>query len=254
MIFNGKAFAGEIEKKLLDGGGLRGKKLIIFQADGQEEESVYVRLKHEQGQRLGVDVKVVFAKNLEDLKKLINGANDDSSINGVLVQLPIKDASKLETEKILSTINPHKDVDGLGAKTEYKQAAVVAVERILDKLIKDGQIEFDIYLKVGVVGAKGKVGDGLVNRLRELGYVTLGFDKGDDLSGLSECDVVISATGSEALIGADQVMKDVIAIDLGYPKGDFDPEVAAKAKVFTPVPGGVGPVTVVCLFENLARS
>ncbi|MEK7198960.1 MAG: hypothetical protein AAB212_03445 [Bacteroidota bacterium] len=76
------------------------------------------------------------------------------------------------------------------------------------------------------------------------------MDKEDfDPSTLLRADVIISATGQAGLIKA--VKDGAICIDLGFPKGDFDPELAQKASFFTPVPGGVGPVTVACLFENL---
>ena len=78
------------------------------------------------------------------------------------------------------------------------------------------------------------------------------MDKDDfDPSTLLRADVVISATGQAGIIKPDMIKEGVIAIDVGYPKGDFDPEVAKKASFFTPVPGGVGPVTVAMLFANL---
>jgi len=63
---------------------------------------------------------------------------------------------------------------------------------------------------------------------------------------------VVSAFGSPGLIKPEMLMEGVVVIDLGFPKGDFSPEVVKKAGFFTPVPGGVGPVTIACLYENLA--
>ena len=83
------------------------------------------------------------------------------------------------------------------------------------------------------------------------GYSCLGFDLGDDLAGLLVCETIVSATGVANLIRPEMVREGIVAIDLGYPKGEFSPDVSQKADFFTPVPGGVGPLTVICLFENL---
>ena len=77
---------------------------------------------------------------------------------------------------------------------------------------------------------------------------------GDDLARLKDFDVVISATGQPGLVKASMVKEGVVAVDLGYPKADFDDGVKEKASVITPVPGGVGPVTVLSLFENLSKT
>ena len=81
-----------------------------------------------------------------------------------------------------------------------------------------------------------------------------GFDMGDDLTGLIDFDVVISCTGSADLIKSYMVKDGFMGIDLGYPKGDISTEAIEKASFITPVPGGVGPLTIVSLFENLANS
>lgn len=104
--------------------------------------------------------------------------------------------------------------------------------------------------EVVIVGSKGEVG----RRLLKLLPMAVGIDKEDSLDILKSADTIISATGQEGLITPDMAKDGVVAIDLGFPKGDFAPEVAQKASFFTPVPGGVGPVTVVSLFENLLDS
>ena len=226
MIFDGKGFAGKIEERLRKSGKLAGKSLLIV----GDEDNIYVRLKKKMGERLGV--KVVVRSDLKEMGKF----------DGVLVQLPVAD------ESILEKIPVEKDVDGLNLVSRFWPAAVVAVEKVLEFAGLLGK-----SLRVGVVGSEGMVGKRLCQRLEELGLEVAGFDKGDLLEGLVDCDVVVSATGQVALIKVDMVKKGVVAIDLGFPKGDFDTQVADKASLLTPVPGGVGPVTVVSLFENLAR-
>ena len=107
--------------------------------------------------------------------------------------------------------------------------------------------------RIGVVGAEGVVGRRLMRDLGGAGYPCLGFDLGDDLKGLLVCETIVSATGAVGLITPDMVREGVVAIDLGFPKGEFDSAVAEKASFLTPVPGGVGPLTIVCLYQNLAK-
>lgn len=242
IVFDGKAFAKKIEEDLIKSGKLVGKKLLIVSGD---PDNPYVRLKREFGERCGVEVRIYEATNPR--------IQEWGEFDGVLVQLPVKD------KKILEKIPLDKDVDGLrsheSAKIRrYESAAVVAVEKILNEAESIGSFYFDIFLKTGVVGAKGVVGSAIVSRLRQKGYVVKELDKGCDYGLLSDCDIVVSAAGSESLIKPEMLMEGVVVIDLGFPKGDFDPAVAKKAGFFTPVPGGVGPVTIACLYENLAKS
>ena len=246
LVLDGKNEAEKIAKFLEESEKLLGKSLLILQCDGHAEESTYVRLKREMGERLGVLVSVSFAKNKEELKEMLFDANTDETIDGVLIQLPIIGATKEETEQILYSINPEKDIDGLNPNSRFIPAAVGAVERVMEIFIVDEE------QPVAVVGSLGEVGKRLAVRLQQLGYLVTGFDKGDDLSKLKEQDVIIGSTGVEGLIKADMVANGFVGIDLGYPKGDFSPEAFEKALMITPVPGGVGPLTVVSLFENLA--
>ncbi|HOX95809.1 MAG TPA: tetrahydrofolate dehydrogenase/cyclohydrolase catalytic domain-containing protein [Candidatus Woesebacteria bacterium] len=247
IVLNGKKEAEKIALFLEESERLLGKSLLIIQCDGHAEESTYVRLKREMGERLGVLVSVVFGQNKEEVETLIKGANDDETVDGILVQLPIIGAEKEETEHILSTINPEKDIDGLNPKSRFIPAAVRAVERVMD-IFKISKVD-----TIAVVGSKGSVGKRLMERFEKLGFVSKGFDKGDNLKEIKEYTVVVGTTGSEGLIKEEMVREGFVGIDLGYPKGDLAPESVAKADMVTPVPGGVGPLTIVCLYENLAE-
>jgi len=252
VIFDGTKEAERAAAFLEESERVLGKSLVIFQCDGRTDESAYVRLKHEMGERLGVMVSVIFAKDKSELAEMIMTANEDETVDGILVQLPIIDhsaqfsvLSKKETEQILSTINPEKDIDGLNPKSRFIPAVVRAVERIIEifKITEDDEI--------AVVGAKGSVGVRLMERLKSLGLRAKGFDKGDDLSSLKGFDVIISATGVTGLVSEAMVAEGFTGIDLGYPKGDFSPAAVSKATLISPVPGGVGPMTIVALYENL---
>lgn len=245
VIFDGIKEAERAATFLEESERVLGKSLVIFQCDGRTDESAYVRLKHEMGERLGVVVSVIFAKDKDELAEMIEAANEDETMDGILVQLPVLGADKTEVEQILSTINVEKDVDGLNPKSRFIPAVIRAVERIIEifKITEDDEI--------AVVGAKGSVGVRLMGRLRSLGLRAQGFDKGDDLSALKDFEVIISATGVTSLISEEMVPEGFTGIDLGYPKGDFSPDAVAKATLISPVPGGIGPMTIVALYENL---
>ena len=246
MVFDGKKEAERMATFLEESERVLGKSLVILQCDGRSEESTYVRLKREMGERLGAMVYVDFRSQMSDLREGIKQANVDETVDGILVQLPVIGASREELDQILSSIYPSKDVDGLNPKSRFIPAAIRAVERLIDifKITEDDQ--------VAVVGAKGVLGSRLIKRLRDINVLAEGFDKGDDLSKLKDFDVVISATGEGGLVKENMVMDGFTGIDLGFPKGDFSVEAIAKASIITPVPGGVGPMTIVALYENLA--
>lgn len=247
IILNGKREAEKIALFLEESEKLLGKSLLILQCDGHTEESTYIRLKREMGERLGVMVTVLFAKNKVELGEMIDDASADETVDGILVQLPIIGATKEETEQILCSINPKKDVDGLNPKSSFIPAAVRAVERVVE-IFNVNQEQ-----TIAVVGALGWVGKRLVEGFMKLGYQVTGFDKEDDLMELAKFDVIIGSTGMEGIIRGEMIRNGFVGIDLGYPKGDFTQEAFEKVSMVTPVPGGVGPLTIVALYESLAE-
>lgn len=232
MLFDGKKFALELElqlkKRIAD--LPRTLKLVTI-LDPQNAGAVtYTNLKEKAAKRLGVEFVRIENSDF-DIQKL----NADPSVDGIMLQLPYPNS-----QVIINHIDPQKDVDGLRSDSAFLPAAVVAVIKILPKDVTN----------ILVIGSQGSVGRRLV---QELG--AQGMDKEDfDTEKIRLFDTVVSATGHANLITPDMVKPGVVAIDLGYPKGDFDPRVADTASLFTPVPGGVGPVTVISLFENLVDS
>jgi methylenetetrahydrofolate dehydrogenase (NADP+)/methenyltetrahydrofolate cyclohydrolase len=247
ISLDGKAEAEKRAVFLEESEKLLGKSLLILQCDGHAEESNYVRLKREMGERLGVLVTVQMAKNKTELEELVVEASDDDTVDGILVQLPILGAEKEEAEQILGKIKPMKDIDGLNPKSKFLPAAVRAVERVLELF------DIDTEKKVAVVGALGWVGKSLLGRLVALGYQVRGFDKGDDLGELKNYEVIVASTGVRDLIKGEMVSDGFVGVDLGYPAGEFAVEAREKALMITPVPGGVGPLTVMALYESLAE-
>ncbi len=263
MRFDGRIFAGKIEFELKEKVALLGSRprLVIFLV-GEDEGSVkYVELKKQLGKRIGVEVEVRQGRfSLKQLMKEVKRAVGDGKTDGLMVQLPIGDLSKEETEKILRLIPLGKDVDGLNPENieliesgeqSFLPAVVRSVERILDEGFSETGMEIDEKLKIGVVGAAGNVGRPLIMRLRRFGMEVVELEQGDDLFMLKSCDVVISCTGRAGIVKKEMIKKGAICIDIGFPKGDCEDKVTEVASFFTPVPGGVGPVTVVSLMENV---
>lgn len=245
VVFDGNKEAERQAAFLEESERVLGKSLLILQGDGGKTESSYVRLKREMGERLGAIVIVDFIFDIAHLREAVKNANEDVTIDGILVQLPILGGERDEVEQVLSTISPDKDVDGLNPKSRFVPAVVRAVERIIEIFKVD---EDD---RIAVVGDQGAVGVRLAGRLKSLGLPFRGFERGDDLGALKEFGVIISTTGVSDLITSQMVSEGFTGIDLGYPKREFSPEAVAKASLITPVPGGVGPMTIVALYENL---
>lgn len=249
-MFDGRKKAAEIEAELVKRvARLKHSLMLTIVLYGQEEASIkYVQKKKEVGERLGIEVKVVSPEGYN-----LKGLGGD----GLMVQLPVSGLDKEKTLELLEQIPVNKDVDGLNPKNiermdlgkeTFLPATVMAVERVMEEArVRAGAI-------IGVAGAKGMVGRPLVKRLKWLGFDVLEFDQGDQLDGLKGCDVIISATGQAEIIKKKYVNIGFTAIDIGFPKAEFTKEALDKAGFWTPVPGGVGPLTVVSLMENVVTA
>lgn len=215
MVFDGKAFA----EKIIAGLPHKKAKLAIFLSEDNVSGARYVKIKTEVARRLGVEI----------VMNRIDGDED-----GIMVQLPHPNSQEL-----ISQIPPEKDVDGLRENSPFLPAVVLAVKTILESRIQH-------LGSMCIVGSKGFVG----KKLMQVFPKAVGMDKINyDASQIKNFDIIISATGIPSLI--KDVKHGAICIDVGYPNGDFAPSTALGASFFTPVPGGIGPVTVACLFQNL---
>lgn len=261
-IFDGRAFATEKKEGLkivVDGLKSQGKtpQLASIIIGEDPASKLYVSLKKKAAEAIGAEFSLYeFPETVKysDLMFLIDSLNTDENVNGVMVQLPIQGELGLHKDEIIGAIDPNKDVDGLRVESQFLHPTSKAIVDILDFALSDSKIK--IPESICVVGATGMVGTPLVKELKKLGYKVLEADtKTKNLTDLTkDADVVISATGVSGIIKKDMVKDGVIAIDVGAPSGDFDPEVEDVASFFTPVPGGVGPVTISCLLENLIEA
>ncbi len=253
--FDGKQFAQNKEKELkAKVGKLKVKPQLVTVLVGNDKASViYTKLKADAAKRVGINfvVKKFDAKvEPQEIMNLIEKLNSDKKVNGIMVQLPLPLAFKKQTPKILKTISKEKDVDGLVSGSPFTPAAVKAVMQILD--VATHSLPY-FGKKAAVIGAKGTVGAKIVKELQKLGFKVCEceIDTRDLYAKLHQLDVIVSATGEPGLIKGEMVKEGVIAIDVGAPVGDLDKLVGERASFVTPVPGGVGPVTIVNLLENL---
>lgn len=268
IIFNGKHFASKKEEELVKKvKTLRTKgvvpKLETILSGNNKGSQLYVKLKKAAGDRIGAEVnvyKISYRKRDQNLfiTQLIKSLNKDESVHGIMVQLPLQDNIRQYTKEILSTIASEKDVDGQRDKSPYLPATAKAVLSIVEEAKRAvGINKPNNETSVVVYGAKGNVGKPLVRNLRKLGYkvITNDVSRGIKPTKLEGADILISATGRPNLIRGSMVKEGSLVIDVGSPKGDvaFN-EVVGKASFITPVPGGVGPVTVVSLLENLVEA
>ena len=194
--------------------------------------------------------------------KIIKKLNKDKLIHGILVQLPLP--KHISTEKIIAAIDPHKDVDGFhpynvgGLVTGTPLFVPFTPRGIMELIARTG---IDLKGKEAVVvGRSNIVGKQMaLLLLAQHATVTICHSRTKDLPAVtSRADILIAAVGKSRMIKADMVKDGVIVIDVGVNRlengklaGDVDfDEVAPKASYITPVPGGVGPMTIAMLMKN----
>ena len=230
-------------------------KLLIIRDSDNPVITKYVQLKINYGADIGITVEDFKATNTNEIASKINQANQDPSINGIIIQLPLKD--KTTTDSLVDLITPAKDVDGLGKDANYDSATATAINWLL--------AGYDIKLptaKIAIVGRGKLVGAPLYKMYQDSGYDVTLFHRGSDLSKLKDFDIIITATGQPGLITNDLVSPGTTIVDAGTAsedgvlKGDLAPEVRARQDLtaLTPEKGGVGPLTVTCLFDHVLQS
>ena len=243
MIIDGAKLAAERETALAEKvRQLKQKGMIpqlaVLVLPGDPAGETYAGLKQAAAARLGIKFKKI--SSAEEIGEL----NRDQTVHGIMVQRPGYKRAEFEKEwaQLVNTIVPGKDVDGLRDDSPFTQATVRAVGVILATLPPRGG-------NVLIVG-RGMVGKKLSQRLNAENISSR--DK-DLINQTQQADILISCSGRQGLIKT--VKPGAVVIDVGWPKGDVDfNSVKRVAGAITPVPGGVGPVTVICLLENLVKA
>ncbi|MGB9706776.1 MAG: bifunctional 5,10-methylenetetrahydrofolate dehydrogenase/5,10-methenyltetrahydrofolate cyclohydrolase [Microgenomates group bacterium] len=271
VVFDGKKLAAKKEKVLAKKVAEFKKrtgitpKLVAIMVGEDSASKIYLRQKAAAAKRVGIEfekIELIKLTKPAELIELIKEKNEDKKVQGIMIQLPLpKNCPIADYElRILETIIPTKDIDCLTPQNlgllamgapRFLPATVKAILEIIK--LSNYQIANLKGIKVCVVGASNIVGKPLALHLSNLGAtVTICRRKTKNLAEFtSQADLLISATGVPKLIKKEMVKKGAVVIDVGSPVGDVDPLAAVRASFITPVPGGVGPLTVVSLLENL---
>lgn len=210
----------------------------------------YMRLKQRYGADILIDVeihRVPAGSALEVIQEL----NNRDDVQGIILQLPISNSD--QTEELLESIREDKDVDGLRKRAIFQAATPTAISWLL--------AGYDVDLKnkkVAIVGRGRLVGAPLEKMWLKSDVDVTVFEKGDDLSQLINYDIIVSATGVPGLIKSQMIKAKAVVVDAGTASengkivGDVSEEVRQRNDVIiTPKKGGVGPLTVSALFDNV---
>lgn len=233
----------------------RAPRLGILVAGVDPVIESFVRIKSRAAHRLGVELVRVDVAADESTKRAMEAIQKlGAEVDGLIVQLPLPPS--IDTNAALSAISGAKDVDGIetGTSDHAVDAPVArAVEEILNVAGVDPRGK-----KAAVVGAGRLVGAPVAQLLRRLGaeVSVITLEKGS-LEDLKSADIVVSGAGNPGFIQPEHITPGVVLIDAGTSEqggkvvGDCDPACEGLASVFTPVPGGVGPIAVAMIFQNL---
>ena len=254
-LLDGHELAGFIKERQAHQVAAMDKKpqLLILRDSNNPVITKYVELKKRYGKDIGVEVEDRLASDA--LQEEIIRANNDSNINSIIVQLPLTNKSK--TNELCNFIAPAKDVDGLGANAKFDSATATAILWLL--------AGYDIKLdsqKIALVGRGKLVGAPLYKMFTNSNYHVDLFHRGSDLTKLNQYDIIITATGVPGLISSSMVKPGAVVVDAGTAsengvlKGDVSDEVRARTDLaaITPIKGGVGPLTVACLFDHVIQA
>lgn len=226
--------------------------VVSFYDPEDQPSSVFTKLKQSKATELKINFEPININQFEysNLKTLITKLNSNPSITGIMFQLPLPKKLKSHKSSLLNSIQVSKDIDGLTTHTKVLPATTKAVLSIIASKIKNANHP----LNFAVVGSEGFIGKSIVKELKEKKYMVFEIDKkrpNSNLGNILNSDVVISCTGIKGLIKPEYVKDGFIAIDVGL--GDFSDESLEKSSFYTPKIGGVGPMTIVSLMENVVE-
>jgi len=266
IIFDGNAFASKkvrsLKTKILK---LKKRSIIphltVILVGNSPASKIYTSLIDREAKRIGVKTSILNLKtpNKKELLSLIHKMNEDKLVNGILIQMPLPDNfTKKDSEEIINELSPKKDIDGLRKESLFSRPTSKAILEIIEL----AQRLISPFLrkkatKVVLVGATGTVGQFLASELKKRNFDLIECNsKTINLKDKTlKADILISATGKPKLITEGMIKRGAIVLDVGSPKQEVNFESVSRiASFITPVPGGVGPVTIACLLENLIQS
>ena len=230
-------------------------KLAIIQVKDDPVINTYVRLKQQYGSDIGIEVEL-YTPPQQEAAVLIKRLNEDLSIHGIIIQLPLLEPS--QTEELVNLVAPEKDVDALGKNSKFEPATPMAILWLLNG--------YNIDLKgkqILLIGRGKLVGEPLEKILKNSRMDVEVVDREVEnlVDYTKKADVIITATGNPAILYADMIKHGAVVVDAGVASedgktvGDLAPEVYKRDDLtVTPEKGGVGPLTVCALFENVIRA
>jgi methylenetetrahydrofolate dehydrogenase (NADP+)/methenyltetrahydrofolate cyclohydrolase len=224
---------------------------------------VYINLKQKHAQAVGIranDIRLPADTSQDDLLQILSGLNDDDSVDGMLVQLPLPD--HLDEHTVIEAIDPAKDIDGIhpfnaGRLYLGRPTLVPGTPLGIMRMLAEYRIDLQGARAV-VVGRSNIVGKPMAHLLLQANAtVTICHSRTSDLERHTlDADVLVAAVGRTHMIGADMVKAGATVIDVGMNRtddglfGDVDPGATELAAYMTPVPGGVGPMTIAMVLKN----
>jgi methylenetetrahydrofolate dehydrogenase (NADP+) / methenyltetrahydrofolate cyclohydrolase len=260
-ILNGRELADFIkERQAHQVRGLRqawdiAPKLAIIVTVDNPVIDVYMRLKKTYGADILIDVDIHRVQQAE-VPALVQSLNVDDSVHGIIIQLPLADPS--QTDELVNLVAPEKDVDALGAQAAFDPATPMAIMWLL------AGYNVDLRGKKVLLIGRGKLVGAPLERMllaSEIDVSVADRDTADLAAEAIEADVLITATGSPAILYPDMIKHGAVVVDAGVASedgktvGDVAPEVYDRDDLtITPVKGGVGPLTVCALFDNVIRA
>ncbi len=265
---DGKALAerirSEIAEEVRELGGL-GLATVLVGDDPASE--IYIGLKHKAASEVGIaarDIRLASQTSEDELLEQIEQLNGDDAIDGLLVQLPLPD--HIDEARVIRALDPVKDVDGLHplnagqlylGEPAHVGATPVGVMTLLEEY--EVPIEGARAVVVGRSDIVGKPASLLL--LHANATVTVCHSRTSDLAAQTrEAEILVVAVGKAGVIGADDVAEGAVVIDVGMNRtddglrGDVDPAAAERAGLITPVPGGVGPMTIAMLLKSTVKA
>ena len=269
VIMDGKKVSNiikeEIKQDILDNNLT--PSLTVIQVGDNPSSNVYIKNKEKACEKVGIKFNLLKYLNTteEDLMEVINKLNEDKNVNGIIVQLPLPD--NFNTNKILNSISPLKDVDGLttinvGNLVLGNDSLISCTPLGIIKLLKYYNISLE-GKKVTIIGRSNLVGKPLISLLlRENASVSVCHSKTKNIKDYTlNSDIVIVAIGKPKFLKEEYIKENTVIIDVGINKienkicGDVDfDNVSLKTSYITPVPKGVGPMTIAMLLNNVVKA
>jgi methylenetetrahydrofolate dehydrogenase (NADP+)/methenyltetrahydrofolate cyclohydrolase len=266
---DGKALAERVRKEVAGEVAALGRPvgLATVLVGDDPASAVYVRSKQKACREVGIepfDHDLSPDTSQEDLLALVEQLNEDDAVTGILVQLPLPE--RIDEDHIIRSINPIKDVDGFhpfnaGHLFQGSPTFVAATPAGIMEILREYQVELKGARAV-VIGRSNIVGKPMaLLLLAEHATVTICHSRTRDLPAVvREADVIVAAVGHPQTVTADMVREGATVVDVGINRtddglvGDVAQDVREKAGLLTPVPGGVGPMTIASLLRNTVRA